>query len=394
MDRVRNPYAPGAGTPPPELAGRDEIRENVRVAWERIKIGRSSKNIVMMGLRGVGKTVLLDRMRDDAEASGVSVLHIEAPEYRSLPSIIAPQLLSVLLRLSRRQRAKNLAEKALRTLAGFVNAVKLRYQDVEVSVNFEPEVGSADTGDLEFDLRELFVSVGNAAKADENCVALFVDELQYVKEEQLGALISAFHYIAQKRLPIVLIGAGLPQVRGQLGRAKSYAERMFDFPQIDALSPEDAIAAITKPALQQGVEFAPDAIRNVLERTHGYPYFLQVWGKFSWDLAQSSPVTYDDVEHASSLAIADLDHNFFLVRFDRLTQWEKRYLRAMADLGQGPHRSGDIARKLEREVTAIGKIRSNLIAKGMLWSPAHGDTAFTVPMFDEFMIRIMPEIPS
>ena len=394
MDRVRNPYAPGAGTPPPELAGRDEIRENVRVAWERIKIGRSSKNIVMMGLRGVGKTVLLDRMRDDAEASGVSVLHIEAPEYRSLPSIIAPQLLSVLLRLSRRQRAKNLAEQALRTLAGFVNAVKLRYQDVEVSVNFEPEVGSADTGDLEYDLRELFVSVGNAAKADENCVALFVDELQYVKEEQLGALISAFHFIAQKRLPIVLIGAGLPQVRWQLGRAKSYAERMFDFPQIDALSPEDAIAAITKPALQQGVEFAPDAIRNVLERTHGYPYFLQVWGKFSWDLAQSSPVTYNDVEYASSLAIADLDHNFFSVRFDRLTQWEKRYLRAMADLGQGPHRSGDIARKLAREVTAVGKIRSNLIAKGMLWSPAHGDTAFTVPMFDEFMIRIMPEIPS
>ena len=391
MDRIRNPYAPGAGTPPPELVGRDETREDVRVALERTKIGRPNKNIVIVGLRGVGKTVLLDRMREDAENTGMCTLHIEAPENRSLPSIIAPQLLTVLLQLSRRQKAKQLAEKALRALAGFVNSVKVRYHDVEVSLDIEPEHGLADTGDLEFDLRELFAAVGHAARADQNCVALFLDELQYVKEEELSALISAFHFIAQRKLPIVMIGAGLPQVRGQLGRAKSYAERMFDFPQINALSYEDATTAITKPALQEGVEFEHAAIENIISRTQGYPYFLQVWGKYSWDLAGSSPITNDNVEDASQQAVADLDDNFFLVRFDRLTQWEKRYLRAMAQLGHGPHRSGDIAHELGREVTSVGKIRSNLIAKGMIWSPAHGDTAFTVPVFDGFMIRIMPE---
>ena len=391
MDRIRNPYAPGAGTPPPELVGRDHIIDDVAVALERIKIGRSSKHIVMVGLRGVGKTVLLGRMREDAEISGILTSHIEAPENRSLPSIISPQLLAILLRLSRREKAKRLAQRALGILAGFVNAVKVNYHDVQVSVNFEPESGSADTGDLEYDLRELLASVGQAAKADQNCVALFVDELQYVREEQLGALVSALHFVSQRRLPIALVGAGLPQVRGQLGRAKSYAERMFDFPQIDALSREDATMAIAKPALSEGVEFEPGAIQSVVTRTEGYPYFLQVWGRFAWDLAPASPITMHDVDHASSLAVTDLDHNFFLVRFDRLTQWEKRYLLAMAHLGPGPHRSGDIAQQLKREVTSVGKIRSNLIDKGMIWSPAHGDTAFTVPMFDQFMKRIMPD---
>ena len=392
MDRILNPYSPGAGTRPPELVGRDEIREDVRVALERIKIGRSSKNIVLVGLRGVGKTVLLDRMREDAEINGICTLHIEAPESRSLPAIIAPQLHSVLLRLSGREKAKQLAEKGLRALAGFVNALKLRYQDIEVSLNFEPELGLADSGDLEHDLRDLFASVGNAAKADQNCVALFLDELQYVKEDELAALVSMFHFIAQRSLPIALIGAGLPQVRGQLGRAKSYAERMFDFPQIDALSSADATTAISKPALQEGVGFEPAAIDNLVSKTKGYPYFLQVWGKYSWNLAENSPITNQNVDDATSQAVADLDYNFFMVRFDRLTQLEKIYLRAMAHLGPGPHRSGDIAKQLGREVTSVGKIRSNLIAKGMIWSPAHGDTAFTVPMFDEFMTRIMPEL--
>ena len=394
MDRILNPYSPGAGSRPPELVGRDHIREDVRVALERIKIGRSSKNIVMVGLRGVGKTVLLDRMREDAEINGICTLHIEAPESRSLPAIIAPQLHSVLLRLSRRESAKQLAEKGLVALAGFVNALKLKYQDIEISLNFEPELGLADSGDLEHDLRDLFSSVGDAAKASQNCVALFIDEIQYVKEEELAALVSMFHFIAQRSMPIAMIGAGLPQVRGQLGRAKSYAERMFDLPQIDALSDQDAKAAISKPALQHDVEFEHAAIDNIVSKTKGYPYFLQVWGKYSWDLAEKSPITNQNVQNATSQALADLDNNFFLIRFDRLTQREKSYLWAMAHLGPGPHRSGDIAKELGREVTSIGKIRSNLINKGMIWSPAHGDTAFTVPMFDEFMIRIMPEIPN
>ncbi len=393
MDRIRNPYAPGAGTPPPELVGRDEIREDVRVALERVRIGRSSKNVVMVGLRGVGKTVLLDRMREDAEKSGFYTLQIEAPENRSLPAIIAPQLSAVLLQLSTRQKSKQLAEKALRVLAGFINAVKVKYHDVEISLNVEPEFGLADTGDLEYDLRELFASVGNAAQADRNCVAIFLDELQYVKEPELAALISTFHFIAQRKLPIVMVGAGLPQVRGQLGRAKSYAERMFDFPQIGALSHQDAKTAIAKPASDEGVEFEPAAIGKLIDESECYPYFLQSWGKYVWNVADSSPITVEAVELASDLAVADLDVNFFLVRFDRLTQWEKRYLRAMAQLGKGPHRSGDVAQQLRRGVTSVGKIRSNLIAKGMIWSPSHGDTAFTVPMFDQFMIRIMPELP-
>lgn len=390
MDFILNPYAPGAGTQPPELAGRDELRKNANIALERIKIGRPSTNIVMVGLRGVGKTVLLDRMREDAEAKGFYTLHIEAPENRSLPSIIAPQLRTVLLRLSKRENAKQLAEKGLKALAGFVSGLKVSYHDIEVRLDFEPEPGLADSADLENDLRDLFVSVGDAAKADGSCLALFLDELQYVKEDELAALVSTFHFVAQRKLPIAMIAAGLPQVRGQLGRAKSYAERMFDFPRVDALSSEDAKIAIERPASQEGVTFESNAIENVISKTKCYPYFLQVWGKYSWNVAESSPITKEVVEVASELAIADLDDSFFLVRFDRLTPSEKKYLRAMAELGPGPHRSGDIAQQLAREVTALAPTRSQLIGKGMIWSPAHGDTAFTVPMFDEFMLRIMP----
>ena len=390
MDPILNPYAPGAGTPPPELAGRDELRETARIALERARIGRPAKSTIMVGLRGVGKTVLLDRILEDAECRGIFTLRIEAPENRSLPSALAPQLRLALLRLSNREAARDLARRALRGLAGFATALKVKYQDIEVGLDFEPEPGLADSGDLEADMQDLFEAVGAAARADRTCVALFVDEIQYVKEDQLAALITALHRTSQRQLPVVMVGAGLPQVRGRLGSAKSYAERLFDFPEIGALSTEDARLAIAKPAQSEGVEIETDALDAIVSRTQCYPYVLQEWGKHVWDVADRSPITLSNVEVASKQAEAALDESFFLVRFDRLTPTEKTYLRAMAHLGAGPHRSGDIASVVGRPVTSLAPTRSQLIDKGMIWSPSHGDTAFTVPMFDEFMRRIMP----
>jgi hypothetical protein len=376
--------------PPPELAGRDELRETIRVALERVRLGLPSKSILMVGLRGVGKTVLLDRMREDAEASGLQTLRAEAPENRSLPALLAPELRIALLRLSLNEQAKGLATRALRGLAGFAKALKIKYQDIEVGLDFDPEPGLADNGDLEHDLQALLEAAGAAAKKAGTALVLFIDELQYVEEVQLAALIVALHRAAQRRLPVVLVGAGLPQLRGQMGRAKSYAERLFDFPEIGPLPDAEAKIAIAKPARAQGIEVNEDALRAVVEQTRGYPYFLQEWGKHAWDTAAMSPITRDDVEQASTAALAALDESFFRVRFDRLTPAEKRYLRAMAELGPGPHRSGDIADELGRKVTSLGPTRNQLIAKGMIWSPSHGDTAFTVPLFDEFMRRIIP----
>ena len=344
----------------------------------------------MVGLRGVGKTVLLDSIRETAEGSGVYTLRIEAPEDRSLPAILAPQLRQTLLRLSRNEKATELARRALRGLAGFAKALKIKYADIEVGVDLDPEPGLADNGDLEHDLQALFETVGAAAREADTAVAMFVDELQYVEEDQLAALITALHRCAQRTLPVVLVGAGLPQLRGRMGNAKSYAERLFDFPEVGPLPEQAATLAITKPAEQEGVQFDSQAVQLIVEQTNGYPYFLQEWGKHSWDTAQASPITLADVRSASTSAIAALDESFFRVRFDRLTPAEKKYLRAMAELGPGPHRSGDIADCLNRKVTSLGVLRNQIISKGMIWSPNHGDTAFTVPLFDEFMKRIIP----
>jgi hypothetical protein len=390
VDPVLNPYAPGAGTRPPELAGRDELREAVRVALERVRRRLATKSVLMVGLRGVGKTVLLDCMRDDAEAAAFCTIQVEAPEARSLPAILAPQLRQALLRLSRNEKARDLARRALRGLAGFATALKVKYGDIEVGLDLEPEPGLADNGDLEHDLQALLEVVGAAAREAGTAQVMFIDELQYVEEDQLAALITVLHRAAQRQLPVVLVGAGSPQLRGQTGKAKSYAERLFDFPVVGPLPEEAAALALSKPARDAGVEFEDEALRRIVNETQGYPYFLQEWGKHVWDTADRSPITPGDVEAASQSAVAALDESFLRVRFDRLTPSEKRYLRAMAELGPGPHRSGDIADRLNRKVTSLGPTRSQLIAKGMVWSPSHGDTAFTVPLFDEFMRRIMP----
>jgi hypothetical protein len=390
LDPVANPFAPGAGTPPPELAGRDDLRETVRVAIERLRRSLPTKSVLMVGLRGVGKTVLLDRMRDDAEATGIHTVRIEAPEKRSLPALVAPQLRQALLRFSRNEQVKEAATRALRALAGFAKALKIKYADIEVGVDFDPEPGLADNGDLEHDLQALLEEVGRAARTADTALVIFIDELQYVVEEELAALIVAMHRCAQRRVPVMLIGAGLPQLRGRMGNAKSYAERLFDFPEIGPLPKPSARIAIEKPVKDQGARIVNEAVERIVVETRGYPYFLQEWGKHAWDEARSSPIRLGDVERATVTSIAALDESFFRVRFDRLTPAEKKYLRAMAELGSGPHRSGDIAECLERKVTSLGPTRNQLIAKGMIWSPNHGDTAFTVPLFDEFMRRIMP----
>jgi hypothetical protein len=390
MDPVANPYSPGAGSPPPELAGRDEVRETVRVALERIRRGKSSKSVLMVGLRGVGKTVLLDRLRDDAEKAGMHTMRVEAPENRSLPALLLPQLRQALLRLSRSAQATDLATRALRALAGFAGALKVKYEDIEVGLDFDPEPGLADNGDLEHDLQDLMSTVGESAKAAATALVMFIDELQYVEESELAALITSLHRVSQKRLPVVLVGAGLPQLRGRMGEAKSYAERLFEFPEIGPLAPADAEVALCKPAMDAGVEFEDEAVRRIIQETEGYPYFLQEWGKHVWDVAPASPVQVQDVVAASRAAIAALDESFFRVRFDRLTPAEKKYLRAMAEIGAGPHRSGDIAAELGRKVESVAPTRNAIITKGMIWSPSHGDTAFTVPLFDQFMKRIMP----
>lgn len=390
MDPIRNPFSPGAGTPPPELAGRDELRESLRIALERARIGRPAKSAMLVGLRGVGKTVLLDRVREDAEAAGIHTIRVEAPEGRSLPALLAPQLRQALLRLSQIAAAKDYAVRGLRALAGFASKLKVTFGDIEVGIDYDPEPGLADNGDLEHDLQALFEQVGLSAKSAGTALAIFIDELQYVEEPQLAALITAMHRTEQRQLPVILVGAGLPQLRGRMGNAKSYAERLFDFPAIGPLPPPAARLAIEKPLENEGVGITDQALSQILQVTQGYAYFLQQWGSHTWRAAQVSPIDVDAVSIASITAVAALDESFFRVRFDRLTPKEKKYLRAMAELGAGPHRSGDIAACFSADVSSLAPTRSSLIAKGMVWSPNHGDTAFTVPMFDEFMKRIIP----
>ena len=386
MDPRRNPFAPGAGTPPPELAGRDALRERVAVALDRIKARRAAQSVILYGLRGVGKTVLLTAMRRDAEAAGMSVIPIEAPENRSLPAVLAPALRSALLRLDRLKGAGEKVKNALSALAGFVK-LKATYGDVAITVEHEPEPGLADSGDLEADLTDLVRALGEAAAERKTAAVLFIDELQYVPEEQLASLIVALHAASQLQLPVTLVGAGLPQLLGRMGRAKSYAERLFSFESIGALDRAAAEVALRHPVEAEGEHIEQEAIDAIYEATQGYAYFLQEWGKQSWEVADSSPITGDDVTIAQLSALAQLDQSFFRVRLDRLSPAEKRYVRAMASLGPGPQRSGDIAQAMGVKVTAVAPTRSSLIAKGMVYSPGHGDTAFTVPMFDAYIRR-------
>lgn len=392
MNPKINPYAPGAGTIPPQLAGRDEIINKADIALERCKNGLSFRGLLLVGLRGVGKTVLLTKITQEAESKAFTVVSLETPEGRSLPALLIPALRSALLRLDRMKASGDLAKKALRTLGGFLGAMKVKYEDVEFSLDLGEETGTADSGDLEQDLTDLLLAVGAAAKEKKTAFVLAIDEIQYLPEEQFAALIMALHKCTQRQMPVILLGAGLPQLVAQAGEAKSYAERLFEYPEIGPLDSQAARKAIVNPAKALEVEYEEKAILHVLDQTKGYPYFLQEWGKHCWQAAESSPIRLADAKFATQTAVTELDSSFFRVRFDRLTPSEKKYLRAMAELGPGTHRSGDISNFLKKEVQAVAPVRASLIKKGMIYSPSHGDNAFTVPLFDEFMKRVIPEM--
>ena len=391
MDPRRNPYAPGAGVLPPELAGRDRLIEDASVALDRIRNGLAAQSLLMVGLCGVGKTVLLNRICRDAERRGFITLPLEAPEDRSLPALLAGPLHSALLKMDRPAAAGDAARRALRALAGFAGAMQVGFGDLTLRLDVEREPGLADSGALDNDLGALLEAAGEAARSQKTALVLFVDELQHVDARELGALIAALHRAAQLQLPVTLLGAGLPQLVARAGVAKSYAERLFTFPEIGPLDADAAALAVRAPAERLGVLYEREALDEIVRHTQSYPYFLQEWGKRCWDRAEVSPITLAEVEAATAEAVAELDASFFRVRFDRLAPSERRYLRAMAELGPGPHRSGGVAQVLGRSVRAVAPTRANLIRKGMVYSPAHGDTAFTVPLFDEYLHRVMPE---
>ena len=390
MNPIKNPYSPGAGSPPPELVGRDPILEQARILLGRVKHKRPEKSMLLTGLRGVGKTVLLNEIKRMADTEGYRTIFIEAHEGKALGPLIAPHLRSLLYDLDRIAGTGDKVKRGLAVLRSFIGAIKFSVGDVSIGLDIDPEKGSADSGDLEIDLPNLFVAIGEAAEDRKSAVAILIDEMQYLSQKELGALIMAMHKMQQRQLPVVLLGAGLPILPGMAGESKSYAERLFSFPNIGALSQENSIKALQDPAQAAGVAFEAPALDEVFHLTKGYPYFLQEWGYVAWNLATESPITLKVVRDAKNTVIPRLDENFFRVRYDRLTPSEKNFLRAIAELGPGAHRTGDIAEILKVKVTSLGPVRAKLINKGMIFSPAHGDLDFTVPLFDEFMIRAIP----
>ena len=341
----------------------------------------------MIGLRGVGKTVLLEELRTRSEAGGNITAMIEAPEKKSLPAGLIPELRIALMRFSRFEAAKNLTLRGWKALAGFASSMKLKYNDIEVHVDIEPESGLADTGDLEHDLAVLLETIATAAQQAGVALVILIDELQYVPTSQLGPLVAALHRCVQRQLPVTFVGAGLPQLRGILGNAKTYAERLFEFSEVSALIPTAAMDAIRIPLDAEGVEIADDALELILADTQGYPYFLQEWGKHAWNCAPYSPITRDDVEFARSVAQASLDTSFFGVRFDRISDAERLYMVGMATLGSGPYPTSAVAENLGKQPQELSTIRSRLINKGMIWSPTYGTVDFTVPLFGAFLLR-------
>jgi hypothetical protein len=390
MNPVENPFAPGAGNRPPALAGRADLLEKTSIAIQRIKAGRADRCPLIIGLRGTGKTVLLGEIQKIAKAAGCrSVMH-EAQENMPVANLLVPSLRKILLALDTVKAAGDKARRGLRVLKSFLSGLTVSVGGVDFAIEEEPEKGVADSGLLEMDLTDVFVAVGEAARAARSAAVVIIDELQYLPEAELGALIMAAHKISQQQLPVALVGAGLPQLAGNTGRAKSYAERLFVFPQLGALSPDDAAIALQEPARAAGVSFSAGALAEIFRQTRGYPYFLQEWGFQAWNAATGSPVSEQVAKKAGRAAIANLDESFFRVRFDRLTPREQDYLRALAELGGEPQRSGDIARVLGGQTEGVAPLRAGLISKGMIYSPRHGETAFTVPLFDEFMKRAMP----
>lgn len=391
MDPIKNPFSPGAGSPPPELVGRDGVLEMARILLGRVRLNRPEKSIILTGLRGVGKTVLLNEMERIADREDYHTILVEAVEGKSLPAILLPELRRLLFALSRKAKAGHGVKRAWAVMKSFLGAIKVSYGDFEMGLDVDPEKGVADTGDLELDLPSLLMSIAEAAAEKESAIVVLIDEIQYFGRKELSSLIMALHKMQQRRLPLALIGAGLPIIPGLAGKSKSYAERLLHFPVIGPLSRDDSARALNEPVRNEGVVFEQDALEEIFEMTRGYPYFLQEWGYQSWNSASKSPIGLREVRNASQIVVKRLDENFFRVRFDRLTPKEKEFLRAMAELGGETKKTKSVADLLGVKHSQMSPCRANLIRKGMIFMPRYGDLSFTVPLFGEFMKREMPE---
>ena len=385
MDPYRNPFAPGAGSRPPELAGRDDILKTAKIAFGRALLGRNARSMMLLGLRGTGKTVLLNEIGRIAEGQGYFISKIEAPEHQSLARLLYPEMRKVLRALSTIEAAKQLAMRGLKGLRGFASIFKIEVAGAEIGI--EPEPGLADSGDLQFDLPDLFTALGKAAQAGNKGWVLLIDEVQYLSEPDLSALIVAIHRMSQEGLPVIMVGAGLPQIARLAGEAKSYAERLFLFPGVDALDKASAGQAVEKPIVDEDATISPDALAEIVTRTQGYPFFLQEWSSKAWDNADGPEITKQDVDNAYTETIASLDDGFFRVRLDRLTPKETEFVKVMATLGDGPYAMNDIAKILGKKLSSLGPVRANTISKGMIYSTEHGFLDFSVPLFAEFMHR-------
>lgn len=385
MDPYRNPFAPGAGSRPPELAGRTAILEAGKISCGRAVQGRSARSIMLLGLRGTGKTVLLNEIGRHAEQEGLLVSKVESPEGESLARLIYPEMRKVMRSLSGTEAAKQMAIRGLKGLRNFASMFKIEMAGAEVGM--EPEPGLADTGDLQYDLPDLFTLIGKAAKAAGRGWLLLIDEVQYLSEADLSALIVALHRVSQEGLPVLLVGAGLPQVARLAGEAKSYAERLFQYPAVGALDPASARQAIEKPIVDEDATITAEALEVIIERTRGYPFFLQEWASVIWNNAEGVEITFEDADRSYSETLASLDEGFFKVRIDRLTKAEVQFVKAMAQLGDGPYAMADIARRMNRTQKSLGPSRASIISKGMIYSTDHGYLDFTVPLFAEFMRR-------
>ena len=385
MRATHNPYNPGAGVPPRELAGRDALIEQAKIAVIRAKDGRPAKSAIMLGLRGVGKTVLLNAFEAIAEEQGCQTALLEIDPDKPLAQQLAPQLQHILHRLDRLKKTGADLQKAFGSLRAFASMFKATVGDIDFSLSSTPA-----TGDLAIDLTDLFLAIADAAKKRDTAIVLLIDEIQYLQKGDLSALIMALHKISQRQLPLLLFGAGLPQLAKLAGDAKSYAERLFDYPPIGPLDPESARFALEGPAQREGVKYAADALDYVVEQTGRYPFFLQVWGSHCWDTAAKTPITLADAKKASVAAVAALDEGIFKVRLARLTDRQKAYARAMAEFGPEPVHSADVADKLGLSLSQAAPIRDELIKKGMAYSPERGLIGFTVPKFDDYMRRAMP----
>ena len=385
MDAVLNPFSPGAGSPPPELIGRSEVLEDARVLIGRLKAGRSVQSLLLNGLRGVGKTVVLNEIRDMSRKQGILPIKIEINEDETLAEQLVPLLKDTFFDLDRLAKAKDKIKKGIVALRNFMGTLKLRYGDFGIDI--EPIPGLADSGSLQHDLIALFRCVGEAAAEQSNAVLLLIDEIQCLPGKDLRALIMVAHEMQQERLPVAIVGAGLPILPGLVGNVKTYAERLFLFPTVGALSEDEAMRAIRVPLSEGGVAIDDRALRLVAQESRGYPYFIQEWGYQLWNRAAGKPIQSKDVSALAEKVEARLDANFFRVRIERLTPGERDFLKNMGKVGGPNVRMGELAKAMRVKVTALGPRRTSLIRKGMIYSPAYGEIAFTVPMFAEFLRR-------